>query len=583
MKFFKGIGAVNLMGVLLITAGSGFAGKLPLAFAGELPVILDMISGATQVITFTIINNTSSIILPLNIHGISNPVRISAAQNDCTANTIAPGASCNLRLSIRPNEAGAINQTLVINYDGRFSLSIPISLQVSSGFNLTSYAPEANASAAAFVGVDYAPGHYPENDLRNQEDQANVSPELSQLQSAGFATIRMYGEPGKTWIAAINAAKKGGMRVIYQLATCKSDPTTHKCIDDITGISTFASALATELTKLQGVINQVGTDTFKEVVPMVLIGNENYITVGSLSNIGDLISAATQTRAIIDPLNIPVTISLQGDVWISTDKNIIADLNQLITYFTPNAPLGVNVYPFQWVMPVAQSVSSNTVHSIEWYLSALNYPKNPIFFAETGWATAGNYIVGNNKTTGSLPDAIAYYPQLYPFLANTHSLLAFMAFDVPTKTSDNNLTSENFYGVFDDQCRLKSKLLLANANYNVTPKCSSLDGIFSFGVGSNTAQPPFTMQYNHAGSAYVIDVPTADHTNLDLTPSPTITLAVGDTVTLVSSASRCTNTVATVNANHSGGTWSSTAGTGTGNCNAVNWANGQTVFMPAAF
>ncbi|GEM_PF-7073444 len=566
---------------ILLASTTAFAGGLPLEFS-TIPVIANMVNRSTQIVTFTLHNKTG-VALPLVIGGIVPPVSVSAVtqNNDCTS-ILPAGQSCNLRLSIRPTTPGTINQTLSIDYHGRYPLTAPINLTVSSALAQSARLSPSVFHSSAFVGVDYAPGHYPQGDPRNDEDEANVVPEFKQLQLAGFNTVRMYEEPGKTWIAAINAANNQGMQVIYQLGTCQSDPVTHNCIN---GPGTFASVLATEITRLQGVINQVGSATFQKVVPLILIGNEIYITNSQdQSNLSDLLSAVTQVRAIADPLSIPTSISLQGDVWITTDKKIQSDLNTLVNALSTNAPIGVNIYPFQWVVPVAQSVNTSTLHSINWYLSGLNYPNNPLFISETGWATAGNYKVGSNVTTGDINTSETYFPLLYAYTANKYSTLAFMGFDTPTKTTDPNLTSENFYGVFDDKCNLKGGSaplnLLPNTSYNGSPQCSDSNAIFTFAGGSSNAQPPFSIQYVHGGLTYVVNVPTADRTNQDLTPWPTITLSAGDTVTLVSTSSSCTNTVATINSSHSGGTWTSTSGTGSGNCSGVNWANGQTVFMP---
>lgn len=566
---------------LMIMSASSSAYKLPLEFT-SIPAIQDMINRSTQIVTYTLRNNTPAT-LPLEISGIDIPVSIASITDahDCAA-TLNAGQTCHLRLSIKPTSTGEINQILKINYHGRDALTSSIHLQVSEAKHYShSLSRQAN-SLSTFMGVDYAPAHYPQGDSRNVEDEANVFPEMKQLQLAGFNTIRMYEEPGKTWIAAINAANNQGMQVIYQLGTCQSDPVTHNCIN---GPGTFASVLATEITRLQGVINQVGSTTFKQVVPLILVGNENYITNNqNQSNLSDLLSAVTAVRAIADPLSIPVSISLQGDVWISTDNKIKADLQTLVNALSAHAPIGMNIYPFQWVVPVAQSVNTTTTHSIEWYLSALNFPSNPVMITETGWATDGNYHVGSNITTGNVNTAETYFPLLYTFVTNKYSTLAFMGFDVPTKTIDPNLTSENYYGVFDSECNLKGGStplnLLPKTTYSGTPQCSSSNAIFTFAGFSNTAQPTFSIQYAHGGQTYVVNVPTADRTNLDLTPWPTITLSAGDQVTLVSSSGSCTNTVATVNSNHSGGTWASTSGTGSGTCSGVNWANGQTVFLP---
>lgn len=583
MDFNKGLLFCSITASLLLPTSS-FANELPVSFT-SIPTIVSMLVGATQTVTYTIKNNTP-VNLPISVSGLSSPVALSQipASNEC-GSTLAANQSCNIRISIQPTDATSINQTLHVNYNGREALSSPIVLSVfesDTRFISQTFSP--------FMGVDYAPAHYPAGDPRNDEDESNVLPELRQLQAAGFNVVRMYGEPAKTWIAAINAAYNQGIKIVYQLATCESN-LAGQCVQSS---GTFASVLASEITTLQDVISQVGTAVFQNVVPLVLIGNEIYFTQGSQSNISDLLSAASQTRAITDPLGIPTSISLQADVWVSSSPTIHADLVSLTNALTAHVPIGINVYPFQWVVPAATSVNPPPpvpAHAVSWYMSALNFPSNPTMITESGWATSGNYINGQNITTGSLTASETYFPLLYAYTRNKYSLLAFMAFDTPTKSTNPNFSSENFYGVFDDECNLKdgssSTVLLPNTSYNGTPQCSNANTLFTFAGGSNSAQPPFSIQYTHGGYTYTVQVPTEDRTQQDVTPWPTITLSAGDQVTLVSTSSTCTNTVATASGSHSGGTWTGAGpggGTGSGQCSGVNWPNGsQTVFMPSNF
>ncbi len=573
---------------LFFISSIGFAGTLPLTFTSQ-PTPQNMVFGTMQTLIYTIKNNIPLTVTFDSITGYASPItRNTSVTNNC-GSTLAPNASCNIELDINPTQTGPIsNQVLTINYSGRYPLmSHPISINVSA------------SPFAGIIGADYAPGHYDNLNVRNDENQANVYFEMKQLKSAGFNTVRLYGDPGKTWVQVIRAADQLNMSVIYEVALCESNPNNgDQCVN---GAGTFNSVFQTSLVQLnggpglKGVIQAVGATLFKKVVKLVLVGNEVLFTSTTptyVSNRSDIISAIQQVRQITDPLGIPVSISLQADVWVSTNQNIKNDLNLIVAALSPNVSIGINVYPFQWVVPVANSVSDASIpHSLAWYLNTLkeDYQNNPVLIAETGWATAGLYIVGMNNTSGDPNNSQSYLSQLYSYVkSNNIPLLTFMAFDTPTKDLTNpNLTSENFYGVFDKNCQLKnggSTLFLPNTAYIDLPQCATTNAIFTFAGGSNTAQPPFTIMYTHNADTRTLNIATENRLNQAVTPWPTITLNPGDSVTLSSATpgTNCTNTVATTNANNGGGTWTQ-VGPGLAGCPGVNWANGQTVFLPANF
>lgn len=446
-----------------------------------------------------------------------------------------------------------------------------------------------------FIGVNYAPAHYPSGDKRNYEAEANVYTEMDQLKAAGFTTVRLYGDPGKVWVNVINAANTLGMQVVYEVALCTLDlssTTPNTCIGGTLGGATTVTT--NSVTQLTDVIDIVGATIFGNVVSLILVGNEVLVGSGTNSSASYITDAITAVNKVLtnNTLTIPVSSSIQADVLWDNDVS----RTTVVDAFSKNAPLAINVYPFQWGVKVADAVSdAKTAHSIAWYLAGLKtkYPGRSIMITETGWATQGTDPNYASQTPGTISDAETYCQDLYSYVkTNKIPLLYFMAFDVPTKVPASPSDAENHYGVFTDTCALKETTankpalkLLPDQSYSSDCKgCSANQAIFTFVGMNNTAQPSFTITYQltSTSSSITLTVSTQNRANESTTPWPTITLQVGSTVTLSGGASgkTSTNTVASINTNHSGGTW----GTATGDADAgVNWATGQNVFLPATF
>lgn len=445
-------------------------------------------------------------------------------------------------------------------------------------------------------GVDYAPGHYPLGDARNDEAQANVYAEIVQLQKAGFNTVRLYGDPGKVWINVINAANDLGMKVVYQLALCElGNGQNGTCTE-----SQYNAEAAAAVQQLQNVYHMVGKAAFVKTVKLIIVGNEILGPDAKTSANKIVTTINTVNNQFLQPnqLTIPLTVSLQADVWIAAKDPGRQTIATALKAVNANAPIAINVYPFQWSVPALKSMDDNASsnphyyrHTVPYYVKTIQQAYGmPVMITESGWATNGKFILGANHAQGSLTGAEAYYQLLYPY-ATSHKipLLAFMAFDTPTKDAGSNynpnMTSENYYGVFSKSCALKSENLLPNKNYNATYNaCGPDDTLFTFAGGSNTAQPFFSIKVTKEnGDTYTMTVPTRNRLNQGLTPWPTLTLKTNDQVTLFAhSGASCTNVVASVNPSHQGGNWKH-SGPGLTGCPGVNWAVGQTVFLPADF
>jgi exo-beta-1,3-glucanase (GH17 family) len=446
----------------------------------------------------------------------------------------------------------------------------------------------ASTNGLALHGVDYAPSHYPQGDLRNNESQANVYAELKQLHDAGFNMVRLYGNNAVTWLAVIDAANQLGMQVVYQVALCESNA-RNQCVNSHPP-TTYGQIETAALSQLQNIINAAGQTAFKKAVKLVIVGNEILWQDEKKTNAAKIVGSINKVKTLLDNSNlssIPLTVSLQADVWVQSNlpgrKSIAAAL-------PAGSPIAINVYPFQWMATVTESMDPSYVHSVPYYVTSIKTQYGrPVIISETGWASKGKYVDGNNHATGSVKDAAAFYPKVYSYATqNSIPTLVFMAYDTPTKSlSNSNMSSEDFYGAFNDECQLKGKTFVPNQSYKKAPACNNKQSLFTFVGMSPSGQKPFTITVQRGSKKtpeiYTITVPTENRANAQTTPWPTIVLQVGDKVTLKGSHNNsCTNTVKSVAlTSHRGGSWQSQHPNG---CTASNWPdNSQTIFLPANF
>ncbi|CDZ79316.1 hypothetical protein BN59_03634 [Legionella massiliensis] len=341
-------------------------------------------------------------------------------------------------------------------------------------FSTVSYAAQ---SFTGLIGVNYQPNHYPTNHAFNSHDvffvgnnqngpYTNVYAELAQLKAAGFNTVRSYQTTDYSWIALINDAHALGMNVVYEAAIPQ------------TGNAANINAATALLTS---VINSVGAATFNSTVTLVLAGHENYCgTCGpnGSSNIAYLTQAVSALQGVVP--GIPVSSALVSGNLVTPPPTM--DITTLVNRYSPSAPLAFDPYPFQWGVPVANSVEtvspSSAINSIGWdYYQVMKQPfytpPRTILMAESGWASAGTtnpgYVCGNNCQP-SVANEASYLSALYNFVrnpANNSGLLVFEAYDEPAK--GNSSDQEDYYGVFDQNCNLKgpnNTSLLPNRAYN---------------------------------------------------------------------------------------------------------------------
>lgn len=421
------------------------------------------------------------------------------------------------------------------------------------------------------IGSDYNPNHYASGSPFNAHDVfyvgsnaafkpiTNVYAELSQLKAAGFNTVRSYQTDPYSWIEIIQSANALSMSVIYE-AVIPMDGNQ----DSINEAETV----------LNNVIGAVGTTTFQNVVTLVLAGHENY-NGANVDYLIDAVQGLQTTLAAANLGKIPVSSALVSGDLVSPPPN--GDIERLVASYSAAAPLAFDPYPFQWgTWPADQAVTNATLtNSIAWDYSQVKSqsfytPPRPILMAETGWATAGTgqyanyYCYQQQNCKPGVTNAATYLRALYGFVKNplnTAGALVFEAYDEPAKDPSHPNDAENFYGVFDADCKLK------NSNTNLLPNTVFVPGVnlgcqgFTQGVyfsvagtqpGSTTNQPPFivTMQQTNPSTSrpanMTVTVPNQDRSNLSVTPWPYFLIFDGATVTITgqTSGASCTFTAA---------------------------------------
>jgi len=331
-------------------------------------------------------------------------------------------------------------------------------------------------------------------DAKNAAFQTSVPLDMSQLQAAGFHSVRAYGDPPLTWItiikqvAALNHANPDHpMGVVYQVSGCGSDVTkpNHPC--ERTGMP-FQTILDTQKVNLKQVIQAVGADTFQSVVKLVIVTNEDLVAPSGQLNTEDIISALDQSKQALIDDGIRLTTDSAEGVDVSADVVIGQMLTpegmELAAHFTPHAPVMENIYGFQFGDDPAPAVERlrDEVAKLQH-----QYPDRPAMVGETGWATAGadsRYP----KAKPGLPNTIDYFKGLYPYVrACSVPTLAFESHDQPAKPGDYltgvSELAEQHYGLLLFNNTTKDLSLLpgptsAFKNYN-----TSHGSIFVFSGG----------------------------------------------------------------------------------------------------
>jgi exo-beta-1,3-glucanase (GH17 family) len=423
-------------------------------------------------------------------------------------------------------------------------------------------APLTAGSWTGLIGVDYQPNHYPSGNTLNNHDVfyvannaqgtaiTNIYAELSQLQAAGFNTVRSYQTTDYSWVDLINQANALGMNVIYEAVIPQTGT-----VADINA--------ATSL--LTNVINTVGSAKFNSTVTLILAGHENYC--GTCDNGGSNIAYLTQAVSALQAVapSIPVSSALVSGDLIAPPSS---DITTLVNSYSATAPLGFDPYPFQWGIPVAQAVgtisSSSTINSIGWDYYQVEQQSfyvapRTILMAESGWASAGTtnpgYACGNNCAP-SIPNEASYLSTLYQFVntaSNNSALFVFEAYDEPAKVPGGS-SMEDYYGMFDYNCNLKgpnNTTLLPNTSYSPGSNfgCQGFSGgalltIVGFGTPYTlviTQTNPVTQQ-----NASITISSTGTPGSLADAPWPEYLVFPGAKITIRGNPS-CTSTVQSIN------------------------------------
>ena len=434
-------------------------------------------------------------------------------------------------------------QTHFIRLVGRLSLGLLSGLCVLP--TCTADPVATTATWAGLIGVNYQPNHYPNGHAFNGHDVfytgtrgtvtpvTNVYSELAQLKAAGFTTIRSYQTDPYAWIDLIKQARTLGLTVVYEASIPKEGS---------------QGEITTALQILGKVIKGVGVTAFRNTVVLVLAGHENY----SNTNVAYLKSAIQQLQATLSTAGAPAlpvgTALVSGD--LVTPGNP-ADMQTLISTASARAPLGFDPYPFQWgTWPPAQAANNAAlINSIAWdyaQVKAQSFyaaPK-PILMTETGWATAGSgtyhdyFCASQGNCRPGFTNAAQYLQAVYGFVrkpANNAGVLVFEAYDEPAKDYIHADDAENYYGLFDSQCKLKQNNtgFLPNKRFVPTTKlgCQGYMSGALFSVsgtqqGSETNQPPFKVEIQQTNpvttqeASMSVTVPKKNRTDLSVNPWP---------------------------------------------------------------
>lgn len=120
----------------------------PVTLSGPVPAIPSTMNvGTSTTFIYTVTNHVPNQAFPLTVSGISIPVTRTSVAGDC-GNVLQPGpSSCKIGITIAPTQAGTINQTLIVDYQGRTPLMSSISLSVAETLAYAYVTPALNATS----------------------------------------------------------------------------------------------------------------------------------------------------------------------------------------------------------------------------------------------------------------------------------------------------------------------------------------------------------------------------------------------------------------------------------------------------
>ncbi|HOO78703.1 MAG TPA: glycosyl hydrolase family 17 protein [bacterium] len=304
-----------------------------------------------------------------------------------------------------------------------------------------------------FLGVCYSPTHYGQADNSNPQTTLDAfAKDFPLVARKGFQVVRSYwlssqahylnfiGEAFRNNLKVIvevpvNPAAANNQQMIAQfgdvLALIKNTPEARK--GQVMAKAVFDNYAYTN-------VDYVTPSMFRETVILALAGNENIPADPHDSN-----SLVSLKNSIQDRLTgngfgaVAVSYCLQADVWAG-DPSQYPNRRALLESLADGVPFLMTCYPFEWGMPIGQSVSGGA-HSLQTYIDQVtgHYPalvgRHPVMFGETGWASDGT-AAGSSPAT--LANESAYLSKVYTWMSGrtnaVRGLLCFEAFDESTKT-----------------------------------------------------------------------------------------------------------------------------------------------------
>lgn len=338
--------------------------------------------------------------------------------------------------------------------------------------------------------------HYQNNSL-NAIYYAFLQNDIQQLGSSGFKTVRFYNLDTNTYIRAIQAVAaynqanpSAPVQLIYQYSLCKSDAAkqisgSNVCLDVKGGQTTIAMIEQGETAKLKAVIAAVTPAVFQQVVPLVIVGNEDLV-IGSDKksyNDADITNALTSVQGILQSNgvnNMPLSSDLVVfNIHYATIPTATAFTN-VISHPAHTGPVLMNIYPYQLNAGNADGTNAvcpnggkdnptctSQVNALYSLVTAAMTPtastpamqpyatllanavqQKGFMIGETGWPNAGTPYPGEYMTmrSGSVTATQNYMNDVIKF-ANNYNIpvLLFEAYDEPMKAGPTD--PESHYGM----------------------------------------------------------------------------------------------------------------------------------------
>ena len=304
-----------------------------------------------------------------------------------------------------------------------------------------------------FLGVAYSPTHYAASDNSNPQTTLDAfAKDFPLVSRKGFKVARSYWLSSRAhYLNFVGEAYRNNLKVIIEVPVNPAAGNNQQIIDQFNAFLAYVKA--TPESKKGQVMGSVSFDNytyrnvdyvtpsmFASAVILVLAGNENIP-----ADPHDSASLSSLKNNIQDKLNnngfgtIAVSYCLEADVWAG-DPSQYPNRRALLESLADGVPFLMTCYPFEWGMPIDQSVEGGA-HALQAYVNQVtgHYPdlvgKHPIMFGETGWASEGT---ANGSSPANLANEAAYLSKVYTWIGKKTNpvcgILAFEAFDESTKT-----------------------------------------------------------------------------------------------------------------------------------------------------